>query len=139
MYVCGAGGATAAGGATERAAARDSGARAGTLCFDRYVCVKLSTGHTHTHTPTEYNTPNTDTHTHTHTHDKNNTPNPQTNTSHKHLTSLEGGATTVRATSRCMWMCICMRLAGRSDSCWRHSRARSGTWQRHSSRYFMFR
>jgi len=35
----------------------------------------------------------------THTHDKNNTPNPQTNTPNKHLTTLEGGATTVRATS----------------------------------------
>ena len=52
--------------------------------------VKRLTGHTHS--PTENNTPNT------HTHDKNNTPNPQTNTPHKHLT-LEGGATTVRATS----------------------------------------
>jgi len=51
--------------------------------------------HTHTHTPTENNTPDTD----THAHDKNNTPNPQTNTYHKHLTTLEGGATTVRATS----------------------------------------
>ena len=48
--------------------------------------------HTHTHTPTENNTPDTD----THTHDKNNTLNPQTNTSHKRLTTLEGGATTVR-------------------------------------------
>jgi len=47
-----------------------------------------------THTPTENTTPDTD--THTHIHDKNNTPNPQTNTSHKHLTTLEGGATTVR-------------------------------------------
>jgi len=34
-----------------------------------------------------------------HTHDKNNTSNPQTNTAQKHLTTLEGGATTVRATS----------------------------------------
>ena len=49
----------------------------------------------HTHTPTENNTPDTD----THTHDTNNTPNPQTKTSHKHLTTLEGGAMTVRATS----------------------------------------
>ena len=32
-------------------------------------------------------------------HDENNTPNPQTNTSHKHITTLEGGAATVRATS----------------------------------------
>ena len=45
----------------------------------------------HTHTPTENNTPDTD----THTHDKNNTPNPHTNTPHKHLTTLEGGATRV--------------------------------------------
>jgi len=50
----------------------------------------------HTHTPTEDNTPDTD----THAHDKNNTPNPQTNTSHEHSTTLGGGATTVRATSR---------------------------------------
>jgi len=34
-------------------------------------------------------------HRHTHAHDK----TPQTNTSHKHLTTLNGGATTVRATS----------------------------------------
>ena len=54
--------------------------------------MKRSTGHTHT--PRENNTP--DTHTQ---HDKNNTPNPQTNTPHKHLTTLEGGATTVSATS----------------------------------------
>ena len=62
-----------------------------------HIClpgVKRSRGHTHI--PTENNTPDTD----THTHDKNNTPNPQTNTSHKHLTTLEGGATTVRATSQ---------------------------------------
>jgi len=60
--------------------------------------VNRSTGHTHTptdqqvthtYTPTENNTPDTD----TNTHDKNNnTPNLQTNTSHKHLTTLEGGA-----------------------------------------------
>jgi len=50
--------------------------------------VKRSTGHTHTHPPP----------TPTHTHDKNNTPNPQTNTPYKHLTTLEGGATMVRAT-----------------------------------------
>jgi len=55
----------------------------------------INRSHTHTHTPTEDNPPVTD----THTHDKNNTPNPQTNTPHKHLTTLEGGATTVRATS----------------------------------------
>jgi len=35
----------------------------------------------------------------THAYDKNNTPDPRTNTPHKHLTTLEGGATTVRATS----------------------------------------
>jgi len=50
--------------------------------------VKRSTGHTHTHR--QRTTPPT------HTHDKNNTSNPQTNTSHKHLTTLEGGAATVR-------------------------------------------
>ena len=64
--------------------------------------VKRSTGHTHT--PTENTTPDTD----THAHDKNNTPNPQTNTSHKHLTTLKGGATTVRATSHA-------RVGGRAD------------------------
>jgi len=58
-------------------------------------CKNINRSHTYTHTPTEDNTPDTD----TDTHDKNNTPNPQTNTSHKHLTMLEGGATTVRATS----------------------------------------
>jgi len=46
---------------------------------------------THTHTDREQ-------HPDTHTHDKNSTHTP-TNTSHKHLTTLEGGATTVRATS----------------------------------------
>ena len=45
------------------------------------------------YTPTENNTPDTDTHTHT------TRTTPQTNTSHTHLTTLEGGATTVRATS----------------------------------------
>jgi len=55
--------------------------------------------HTHTHTDREQHPP-----TPTHTHDKNNTPNPQTNTPHKHLTTLEGGATTVRATSHA-WVC----------------------------------
>jgi len=57
------------------------------------IGIKRSTGHTHTHThtPTENNTPDTD----THAHGKNNTPNPQTNTSQKHLTTLEGNATTV--------------------------------------------
>jgi len=55
-----------------------------------------------THTPTENNAPDK------HTHDKNNAPNPQTNTSHKHLTRLEGGATTVRATSHA-------RVGGRAE------------------------
>ena len=50
--------------------------------------------HTHTHTERENNTHDTD----TDTHDENN-PNPQTNTPRRHLTTLEGGATTVRATS----------------------------------------
>jgi len=58
----------------------------------------------HTHTPTENNTPDTD----THTHDKKNTPNPQTNTPHKHVTTLEGGTTTVRATSHA-------RVGGRAE------------------------
>ena len=50
--------------------------------------------HTHTgHTDRE-NTPDTGTHTRT-TRKK----EKKTNTSHKHLTTLEGGATTVRATS----------------------------------------
>jgi len=48
----------------------------------------------HTHTPTGNNTPDTDTHT-----TKTTPQTPKTNTSHKHLTTLEGGATTVRATS----------------------------------------
>jgi len=38
------------------------------------------------------NTPDTN----AHTHDKNNISNPQTNTSLTHLTTLEGGATTVK-------------------------------------------
>jgi len=65
-----------------------------------------STGHTHTHTYThrQRTTPPTQ----THTPDKNNTPNPQTNTSHKQLTTLEGGATTVRATSHA-------RVGGRAE------------------------
>jgi len=58
--------------------------------------VKRSTGHTHTHTDREHHPR----HRHTHAHDKNNIPNPQTNTFHKYLTTLEGGATTVRAFSR---------------------------------------
>ena len=64
--------------------------------------VKRSTGHTHTgHTDGE-NTPDTGTHTRTTRR------NPQRNTSHKHLTTLEGGATTVRATSHA-------RLGGRAE------------------------
>jgi len=66
------------------------------------VCKKIN--RSHTHTPTENITPDTD----THAHDKNNTPNPQTNTSHTHLTTLEGGATTVRATSHA-------RVGGRAE------------------------
>ena len=54
-------------------------------------CKKIN--RSHTHTPTENITPDTDTHTHT------TRTTPQTNASHKHLTTLEGGATTVRATS----------------------------------------
>jgi len=50
-----------------------------------------STGHTYTHR--QRTTPPT------HTHDTNNTANPQTKPPHKHLTRLEGGATTVRAAS----------------------------------------
>jgi len=49
----------------------------------------------HIHTPTENNTPDTDTHT-----TRTNTPNPQTNISHKQITTLEGGATTVLAVNR---------------------------------------
>jgi len=59
---------------------------------------------THTYTPTENNTPDID----THTYDKNNTPTPQTNTPHKHFTTLEGGATMVRATSHA-------RVGGRAE------------------------
>jgi len=61
-----------------------------------------STGHTHTHTPTENNTPDT------HTRDKSNSPNPQTDTPNKHLTTLDGGATAVRATSH-------VRVGGRAE------------------------
>jgi len=56
-------------------------------------CKNIHRSHTHTHAPTENNAPDTDTHTHT------TRTTPQTNTPHKHLTTLEGGATTVRATS----------------------------------------
>jgi len=57
------------------------------------LCKKINRSHTHTDREQHPR------HRHTHAHDKNNTPNPQTNTSHKHLTTLEGCATTVRATS----------------------------------------
>jgi len=56
-------------------------------------CVNRATGHTHTDREQHPR------HRHRHTHEKSNTPNSQTNTSHKQLTTLEGGATTVRATS----------------------------------------
>ena len=66
--------------------------------------VKRSTGHAHTHTHIHRqrnNTPDTDTHTHTMR------TTPQTNTSHKHF-MLEGGETTVRATSHA-------RVGGRAE------------------------
>ena len=63
----------------------------------RYSILFMQTDQKVTHTHRQRTTPPTL--THTHPHDKNNTPNPQTNTSHKHLTTLEGGATTVRAAS----------------------------------------
>ena len=64
-------------------------------------CKKINRSHIHTHTHTHTHTDREQhpRHRHRHAHDKNNTPNPQTNTSHKHLTTLEVGATTVRATS----------------------------------------
>jgi len=52
-------------------------------------CWKINRSQTHIHR--QRTTPPTP----THTHDKNNTPNTQTNTPHKHLTTLEGGATCV--------------------------------------------
>jgi len=55
---------------------------------------KISRSHTHTHTDREQHPR----HRHAHTRE-NNTPKPKTNTYHKHLTKLEGGATTVHATS----------------------------------------
>ena len=54
----------------------------------------------HAHTPTE-RTPPTPAHTRARQ-------DPQTNTSHKHLTTLNGGATTVRATSHA-------RVGGRAE------------------------
>ena len=60
------------------------------VCVELRSCVKRSTGHTHRDREQHPR------HRHTHT-TKNNSPNPQTNTSHKHLTTLEGGATTVRS------------------------------------------
>jgi len=53
-------------------------------------CKQINTSHTHTHTHTDRE--QHPRHRHTHAHGKNNTPTPQTNTSHKHLTTLEGGA-----------------------------------------------
>jgi len=53
---------------------------------------QINRSRTHTHTHQQRTTPPTP--THTHTQGKNNTPNPQTNISHKHLTTLESGATT---------------------------------------------
>jgi len=75
-----------------------------TMGFDSYLAsfVKRSTGHTHTGHTDKENTPDTGTHTRT-TRKKT-----QTNTSHKHLTTLEGGATTVRATSHA-------RVGGRAE------------------------
>jgi len=57
--------------------------------------LKIDQQVTRTHKPIENNTPDTD----THAHGKINTPTPQTNTSHKHLTTLEGGAMNLRTTS----------------------------------------
>jgi len=54
----------------------------------------INSSHTHTHTDRKQNTR----HRHIHT-TRTTSHNLQTNTSHKHLPTLEGGATTVRATS----------------------------------------
>jgi len=64
--------------------------------------LKRSTGPTPTHTDRKQHP------RHTHTHDKNNPPNPPMNTPHKHLITLEGGTTTVRATSHA-------RVGGRAE------------------------
>ena len=76
-------------------------AGSGSVCV-YLVGVKGSTGHTHTHThtPTENNT--LDTHT-TRTRPQ----TPKRTPPHKHLTTLDGGATTVRATSH-------VRVGGRA-------------------------
>jgi len=59
----------------------------------------------HTHTHRQRTTPPTPTHTRTRQEQH---PKPQPNTSHKHLTTLEGGATTVRVTSHA-------RVGGRAE------------------------
>jgi len=60
----------------------------------RYACivVKRETGHTHKHEQH-------DTRTHDTRHDKNNTTNDQTKNHPPHLTTIEGGAATVRTAS----------------------------------------
>ena len=65
------------------------------VVWDRNAGRGKKINRSHTHTDRESHPR----HRHTHAHDKNNTPNPQTSTSHKHVTTLEGGATTVRITS----------------------------------------
>jgi len=60
------------------------------------------TNRSHTHTDREQHPRQRHTHTHT------TRTTPQTNTSHKHLTTLEGAATTVRATSNA-------RVGGRAE------------------------
>jgi len=57
--------------------------------------LRIKINRSHARTPTENSTPGT------HTHDKNNAQPPK-RTPHKHLTTLEGGATTVRATSHAL-------------------------------------
>jgi len=74
------------------------------ICRTVLTCKKINRSHTHAHTDREQHPRQR----HTHTHDKNNTPSPQTNPSHKYLTMLEGGATTVRATSH-------TRVGGRAE------------------------
>jgi len=54
----------------------------------RSRCQKINRSHAHAHDREQHPR-----HRRTHAHDKNNSPNPQPNTSHKHLTTLEGGAT----------------------------------------------
>jgi len=66
-----------------------------------HVCKNINRSHTHIHTQTENDTPTpTHTHTHTHTHTTRTPPQtPKRTPPHKHLTTLQGGATTVCATS----------------------------------------